>query len=74
MNYRWQDEYLWQSAFADGIVSERNLVDAQVTFGAPKLKSMFKLGGSNIFGNEYVSAPGTGNVGSQFFASWILNL
>jgi outer membrane receptor protein involved in Fe transport len=74
VNYRWQDEYLWQSAFADGIVSERNLVDAQVTFGAPKLKSMFKLGGSNIFGNEYVSAPGTGNVGSQFFASWILNL
>ncbi|MGB0836937.1 MAG: TonB-dependent receptor [Flavobacteriaceae bacterium] len=73
-NYRWQSEYLWQSSFADGTVSERSIFDAQFTFAAPKLKSQFKVGGSNIFGNEYVSAPGVGYTGSQYFASWTMKL
>ena len=74
VNYRWQDEYLWQSAFADAMVSSRSVFDAQVTLAIPSMKSSIKVGGANILGNEFVSAPGVGFTGSQYFASWTLNL
>ncbi len=72
-NYRWNDWYLWQASFADGYLPSRNIFDAQVNFGVPAIKSVFKIGGSNIFGEEYVSAPGAGTVGAQYYISWTIN-
>ena len=73
INWRWNDTYQWQSTFADGILPARHLMDAQINYSAPKLKSVFKLGGSNILGHQYTSAPGAGAIGSQFFISWTIN-
>ncbi len=73
INWRWNDDYLWQSTFADGIISARNLIDAQINYTVPKWKSTFKLGGSNILAHEYVSAPGAGTIGAQYFVSWTIN-
>jgi outer membrane receptor protein involved in Fe transport len=73
LNYRWSDKYLWQSTFADGIVPSRNVVDAQINYTVPKWKSTFKVGGSNILSQEYVSAPGAGRIGAQYFISWTIN-
>lgn len=73
INWRWNDTYLWQSTFADGIIPARHLVDAQINFSLPKWKSTFKLGGSNILAHEYVSAPGAGTIGAQYFVSWTIN-
>jgi len=57
--WRWNDTYLWQSTFADGILPARNIVDAQINYTVPKIKSTFKLGGANILSHNYVSAPGS---------------
>ncbi|MFH6603328.1 TonB-dependent receptor domain-containing protein [Maribacter algicola] len=73
VNWRWNDWYLWEASFADGYIPSRNLVDAQINYSVPSIKSVFKLGGSNIFGEEYVSAPGTGTIGSIYYLSWIIN-
>ncbi len=73
INWRWNDTYIWQSTFADGIIPARNLVDAQFNVTVPSMKSVFKFGGSNILGHEYVSAPGSGAVGAQYFISWTIN-
>ncbi len=73
VNARWQDEFLWQASIANALVSERTVIDAQVNLRIPKLKSTFKIGGSNIVGDEYRSAVGAGAVGSQFFISWVVN-
>ncbi|MEX0275780.1 MAG: TonB-dependent receptor [Flavobacteriaceae bacterium] len=73
INWRWNDWYLWEASFADGHVPSRNLVDAQVNLRVPSIKSTFKLGGANILGEEYVSAPGTGTIGSQYYISWTIN-
>lgn len=73
INWRWNDWYLWQSSFADGFVPSRNIVDAQVNFTVPSIKSIFKIGGSNILGEEYVSAPGAGTIGAQYYVSWTIN-
>ena len=70
---RWQTEFLWQSSIANAFVPERTVFDAQINYSVPKIKSIFKIGGSNIGGNEYLSAVGTGAVGSQFYVSWVIN-
>ena len=72
VNYRWQDEFLWQSSFYDGMVEARSVVDAQINYTIPNLKSVIKLGGANLGGKEYFSAPGTGATGSQFYLSWTI--
>ena len=73
VNYRWQDEFLWQSSFYDGMVDARSVVDAQINYTIPNLKSVVKLGGANLGGKEYFSAPGVGATGSQFYLSWTIN-
>lgn len=73
VNLRWQDEYLWESSFADATIDARTLVDAQINYRIPKWKSVIKLGGANLGGKEYLSAPGVGAIGSQYFVSWTIN-
>ena len=72
VNYRWQDEFLWQSSYYDGMVEARSVVDAQINYTIPNLKSVIKLGGANLGGKEYFSAPGVGATGSQFYLSWTI--
>ena len=73
VNWRWNESYLWESTFADGIIPARSLVDAQINYSVPSMKSTFKVGGSNILGHDYVSAPGSGAIGAQYFISWVIN-
>ncbi len=73
INYRYQTEYLWQATFADAMVPARSVFDAQINYKVPSIKSEFKVGGSNIGGKDYIVAPGTGMIGSQYFISWTIN-
>ena len=73
VNYRWQDEFLWESSYYDGMVDARSVIDAQINYMIPKLKSVVKLGGANLGGKEYFSAPGVGATGSQYYLSWTIN-
>lgn len=70
---RWNSEYTWESSFADGIIESATVIDAQINYGIPKLKSVFKLGASNIGGKEYAQVIGAGLIGQQYFASWTIN-
>ena len=73
VNVRWQDEYLWQSTFHDTVIDSRTVLDAQINYRVPEWKSVFKVGGTNLTGQEYFSAPGVGAIGSQFYISWSVN-
>ena len=73
VNYRWSDTYFWQATFADGQLPSFTVLDAQINYSVPDIKSVFKVGGSNILGEEYFSAVGTGGVGSIFYVSWTIN-
>ncbi|WP_010227539.1 TonB-dependent receptor [Gillisia marina] len=73
VNYRWSDTYLWQGTFGDGKVPAYSVVDAQVNYKVPSIKSVFKLGATNIGGNEYFTAFGTGHIGQQYYASITFN-
>jgi iron complex outermembrane receptor protein len=73
INARWQDEYRWESTFVDGTIESRTVIDAQINYSVPRIKSIFKLGGANLTGQEYLSAPGVGAIGSQYYLSWTIN-
>jgi outer membrane receptor protein involved in Fe transport len=70
---RWNNEYLWESTMADGMIEAATVVDAQINYGLPKLKSLLKLGATNIGGKDYTQVLGAGAVGQQYFISWTLN-
>lgn len=73
LDVRWNDEYLWESTFADAIIDARTVVDMQINYTVPNIKSTFKIGGANIGGKEYMVAPGNGSIGSQYYMSWTIN-
>ncbi|AUC85718.1 hypothetical protein CW731_10655 [Polaribacter sp. ALD11] len=73
INARWQDEYIWESSFLDATIASRTMLDAQINYSVPSIKSVFKIGGANLGGKEYFSAPGVGAVGSQYYVSWTIN-
>ena len=72
-NVRWNTEYLWQSSFADGMVPENVVFDAQMNYAIPKLKTVLKIGASNLFGKDYIQVIGAGAIGQQWFASITIN-
>ncbi|QLE00839.1 TonB-dependent receptor [Galbibacter sp. BG1] len=73
VSYRWSDAYFWQASFGDGNIPSFNVVDAQLNYTVPSLKSTFKVGATNIGAKEYFTAYGTGLIGSQFYVSWTVN-
>jgi outer membrane receptor protein involved in Fe transport len=70
---RWNNEYLWESTMVDGMIAAATVVDAQINYGIPKIKSLLKLGATNIGGKDYTQVLGAGAVGQQYYISWTLN-
>ncbi|WP_367772544.1 TonB-dependent receptor [Flavobacterium sp. WC2421] len=70
---RWNSEYLWQSTMVDGMIDAATVIDAQINYNFPKLKSTLKIGAANIGGKEYAQVLGAGLIGQQYFASWTIN-
>ncbi|MEO9512381.1 MAG: TonB-dependent receptor [Flavobacteriaceae bacterium] len=71
--YRFSDDYFWEATFGDGVVPEFHVVDAQINYSVPSIKSTFKVGGTNLTGDEYFTAFGTGFIGSMYYVSWTIN-
>ncbi len=73
LNYRFSDDYYWEATFGNGVIPEFHVVDAQINYSVPSIKSTFKIGGNNLLGDEYFTAFGTGFIGSMYYFSWTIN-
>lgn len=69
---RWNTEYTWESTMVDGVIPEATVIDAQITYNVPSMKSAFKIGAANLGGREYFQVLGAGLIGQQIFASWTI--
>lgn len=69
VNFRYQEEFLWQSDFGDWNVPAFGVFDAQVSYRVPSIKTIIKLGGSNIGGGDYRTNLGGPFVGQQYYIS-----
>ncbi len=73
INYRYSGSYTWEASFADGEVPAFDVLDAAVNLKIPAYNSVLKVGGSNIAGGDYITAIGTGMIGSIYYASLNVN-
>lgn len=73
VNARWQDSFYWESEFLSDTIDARTEIDAQINYTIPAIKSRFKIGGTNLLGKEFITAPGIGGIGSVYYISWTLN-
>jgi iron complex outermembrane receptor protein len=69
VSFRWQEEFLWQSDFGFWTVPEFGVLDAQVSYKVPSIKTIFKLGGTNLAGSDYRTNFGGPFVGQQYYLS-----
>jgi outer membrane receptor protein involved in Fe transport len=77
ISWRWQDEFVWQSSFVGNSVSTQRLsvmpafsiFDAQVSYKVKSIKSIIKVGGTNLLNSGYRQAWGNPTVGSMYFVS-----
>lgn len=67
VHYRWQDEFEWNSGFGNGIVPEFGVLDAQVSYKLSGLKTLVKVGGTNLLGGDYRPNLGSSFVGQQYY-------
>ncbi len=72
-SYRWSDEYFWEASFGNGTVPSFSVIDAQINYKIPVLKTVLKAGATNIGGDEYFTALGTGFIGSQYYIGLTIN-
>ncbi len=65
----WQDSFFWEGEMASGPVNAFTTVDAQISYKFPALKSMIKLGGTNITNHYYRSGFGNPAIGAVYYIS-----
>lgn len=77
---RYQDSFTWESSFVQPSDATQALftntqvpsitnLDAQVSIKVPSIKSIVKIGGTNIGGTPYIQAYGSALVGSMYYVS-----
>ncbi|HET6769858.1 MAG TPA: TonB-dependent receptor [Chitinophagaceae bacterium] len=75
INLRWQDDFYWESGgLADGTVKAYTTLDAQVNYKLKKIKSMIKLGGTNITNKFYQTGFGNPYIGGMYYLSFAYNI
>jgi len=67
--WRWQDAFLWESSFGQGIIPAFQTLDAQVSYKLPSLKSIIKIGGSNVLNERYTTSFGNPQMGAIYYVS-----
>ncbi len=75
--YRTQDAFVWQSTIVNPVVNQQqqsiipafSTLDIAVTKRLPALKTLLKVGGSNLTGNEYTTSWANPTIGRTLFIS-----
>ena len=72
MNYRWQSAFDWVGSFNElqpGRVNAYGQLGAQVSFKMPSVKTVLKVGATNLYNKYNVQAYGSPSVGGIYYVS-----
>jgi outer membrane receptor protein involved in Fe transport len=69
VSYKWQEQFLWQSALATGTVPAYGTLDAQVSHKLKKNNILLKLGGTNILNQYYYNFLAGPSIGGFYYLS-----
>ena len=73
-NGRYNSEYFYESSFFNTDVPENVVLDAKMSIALKNVNSILEIGGNNIGGDNYVSVPGAGLIGTIYYAGLRFNL
>ena len=80
VNLRHQDQFTWEASFVQPSDATQALftntkvpaitnLDAQISLKLPSMKSVLKIGGTNIGGKPYIQAFGSAAVGTMYYVA-----
>jgi outer membrane receptor protein involved in Fe transport len=72
--YRWQNSYFTESDFKQGPVSAFGTIDAQVSYKLLDIRSLIKLGATNLLNHYYVTQFGNPAIGGLYYVSYAYNI
>lgn len=72
--YRWQDAFFYEADFISGQIEAIQTLDAQVSYKLPSIKSVFKLGATNLTNQYYRNAAGNPSIGGLYYISYGYNI
>jgi hypothetical protein len=72
--YRWQNAFTFYGDFANSRIEAINTVDAQVSYRVPTVKSVFKIGATNLLNQYYRTAGGNPSIGGLYYVSYGYNI
>jgi outer membrane receptor protein involved in Fe transport len=73
-NLHYQDDFTYEGTFSVGKVNSFSTIDAVVTYKVPSIKSMIKVGGTNILNKYYQTAYGSPSIGGLYYVSFAYNI
>lgn len=74
LNYRWQDSYYTEADFRQGNVSAFGTIDGQVNYKLPSVRSLIKIGATNILNHYYITQYGNPAIGGLYYVSYAYNI
>ena len=74
ISYRWQDDVIFQSDFATGLVPAFHTLDGQLSYRFPVEKVLLKVGGTNLLNQYYRNGFGNATIGGLYYVSIGYNL
>ena len=74
VNWRWQEGFFYENDFAQGDLPAYNVVDASISLKRPKIKSLVKLGATNLLNQYYRTAVGNPSIGGVYYISFAFNV
>lgn len=69
INYRWQNSFLWESGFGVAEIPAFSTLDAHLSYKWTQLKTVIKVGGSNLLNDYYTTSFGSAQVGGLYYIS-----
>jgi outer membrane receptor protein involved in Fe transport len=73
-NGRYNSEYYYESSFFNTDVPENVVLDAKFSIALKNVNSILEIGGNNIGGENYIAIPGSGLVGTTYYAALKMSL
>jgi outer membrane receptor protein involved in Fe transport len=74
VNLHYQDEIAYEGTFVAGKVPSYSTLDAVLTYRVPKIKSLIKVGGTNVMNKYYYTAFGSPQIGGLYYISFAYNI
>jgi hypothetical protein len=71
INLHWQNSFIWEAGFGADEIPAYTTLDAHVSYTVPKIKTTFKLGGSNILNDYYTTSFGSAKIGGVYYITLV---